>query len=88
MANGSFHVPTPTNEPVRSYTPGSPERLELVAQIEKMSRRAIEIPARIGGRRVRTGTTAKSVMPHNHNHVLATWHKCRRREVELGTRLF
>ena len=29
----------------------------------------------IGGKEVRTGATAKVVMPHRHAHTLATWHK-------------
>jgi 1-pyrroline-5-carboxylate dehydrogenase len=82
MANGSFNVPFPTNEPVLSYAPGSQERNELQACLDRMAGRTIEIPARIGGRNVRTGRTAKSVMPHDHGHVLGRWHKCGRKEVE------
>ena len=82
MSNGVFNVPVPVNEPVLSYAPGTAERAEIVEQLDKLSRRAIEIPARIGGRRVRTGKTANAVMPHNHAHVLATWHKCGKKEVE------
>ncbi len=81
MSNGAFDVPAPFNEPVLSYAPGSPEREAVKAQLEKMSQRAIEIPARIGGRKVRTGRKAKSVMPHDHAHVLAEWHKCGKAEV-------
>ncbi len=82
MANGSFNVPLPDNEPVLDYLPGSPERIELVKQLEKMSRREIDIPARIGGRKVRTGRLAAAVMPHNHGHVLGHWHKCGEQEVD------
>jgi 1-pyrroline-5-carboxylate dehydrogenase len=82
MSNGSFNVPAPYNEPVLAYFPGSPERAELVAQVEKMARREIDIPARIGGRKVRTGHLAKAVKPHDHGHVLGNWHKCQKKEVE------
>ncbi len=82
MSNGVFNVPQPRNEPVLSYAPGSPERRELRRQLERMAAREIEIPARIGGRNVRTGNLAKAVMPHDHAHVLATWHKCGKKEVE------
>jgi 1-pyrroline-5-carboxylate dehydrogenase len=82
MSNGSFNVPAPYNEPVLGYLPGSPERVELVAQLEKMARREIEIPARIGGRKVRTGHLAKAVKPHDHGHVLGRWHKCKKKEVD------
>jgi 1-pyrroline-5-carboxylate dehydrogenase len=82
MSNGNFNVPLPENEPVLNYLPGSPERLELVKQLEKMSRREIDIPARIGGKKVRTGRLAAAVMPHDHGHVLGHWHKCGKQEVD------
>jgi 1-pyrroline-5-carboxylate dehydrogenase len=82
MSNGSFGVPFPTNEPVLSYAPGSPERGDLQAMLDKMASRTIDIPARIGGRRVRTGRTTKAVMPHDHGHLLGRWHKCGRQEVK------
>ena len=82
MANGIFDVPEPYNEPILPYTPGSPERKGLEAWIKRLSGKAIEIPARIGGRKVRTGKLAKAVMPHDHGHVLAHWHKCGKKEVQ------
>ena len=54
MSNGRFSVPVPTNEPIYGYAPGSPERQELKRFAERMSRREFDIPARIGGRKVRT----------------------------------
>ena len=82
MSNGLFRVPVPINEPVLDYLPGSPERRELQKQLDRLSSREIEIPARIGGRKVRTGKLAEAVMPHDHSHVLARWHKCRKPEVQ------
>ncbi len=73
--NGTRRVPPPTNEPVKSYAPGSAERAELKARIELMKTERVDIPAVIGGKDVRTGDIAQSVMPHNHRHVLADWHK-------------
>jgi 1-pyrroline-5-carboxylate dehydrogenase len=82
MANGIFDVPEPYNEPILPYTPGSPERKGLEAWIKRLSGKTIDIPARIGGRRVRTEKLAKAVMPHDHGHVLAHWHKCGKKEVQ------
>jgi len=82
MSNGAFDVPVPSNEPVLDFAPGSPERRDIQQQMARMARRTIEIPARIGGRKVRTRKTAESVMPHDHGHVLATWHKCGKKEIE------
>ncbi len=82
MANGIFDVPEPYNEPIFSYAPGSPERNALEAWLKKLSGKVIDIPARIGGRKVRTGKPADAVMPHDHGHVLAHWHPCGKKEVQ------
>ena len=34
--------------------------------------------------RVRTGNTGKVVMPHDHQHVLATYHKAGEKEVQMA----
>jgi 1-pyrroline-5-carboxylate dehydrogenase len=72
--NAVRRVPTPINEPVKSYAPGSPERAELKARIKSMAGERIEIPLVIGGKEIRTGKTQQAVMPFNHRHVLADWH--------------
>jgi 1-pyrroline-5-carboxylate dehydrogenase len=75
---GIRRVPTPVNEPVRSYAPGSPERAELKARLDKMAGERVDIPIIIGGREVRSGRTSQAVMPHNHKHVLGDWHRASR----------
>jgi 1-pyrroline-5-carboxylate dehydrogenase len=74
-APGIFRPPKPTNEPVRDYAPGSPERAELKQRLAEMERERIEIPLVIGGRDVETGHTAEAVMPHRKSHVLADVHQ-------------
>jgi 1-pyrroline-5-carboxylate dehydrogenase len=71
---GVRRVPMPQNDPNRSYAPGTPERAELKARLKAMAAEKIEIPIIIGGREIRTGRTAKTVMPHDHQHVLAEYH--------------
>ncbi len=78
----SYRVPTPINEPIRSYAPGTSERVTLKNKLAAMSAEKIEIPLIIGGKEVRTGDTSTQVMPHRHSHVLATWHKAGAKEVE------
>jgi 1-pyrroline-5-carboxylate dehydrogenase len=68
---GSFRVPDPVNEPVRGYTPGSPERAELKAELERMAAERPQLPMVIGGERVESGRTFEAVMPHARAHVLA-----------------
>ena len=84
MSNAVVTIPTPVNEPVRAYAPGSPEKASLKARITEMLSEEIEIPLLIGGKEVRTGATAKAVCPHDHRHVLATYHKAGAKEVEMA----
>ena len=81
MLNGVVNVPPPVNEPVLSYAPGSPERASLQRRLDEMYGEKIEIPLRIGGRDVRTGHTGEAVCPHEHGHVLATFHQAGEEEV-------
>jgi len=74
MSSGIFTLPTPVNEPVRDYAPGSPERASLKRRLDELSGQRIDIPMIIGGREVRTGKTAESVTPHDRSHVLADYH--------------
>ena len=71
---GIRRVPAPVNDPNRTYAPGTPERAELKARLKQMAGEKIDIPIIIGGREIRTGRTAQSVMPHDHRHVLAEYH--------------
>ncbi len=84
MPNGIFPVPSPINEPIHSYAPGSPEKAALKATMHKMLSEQIEIPLIIGGKEVRTGRTATAVCPHDHGHVLATYHQAGPSEVEAA----
>ena len=75
MINARVAVPTPYNEPVLSYAPGSPEREALKAKLTEFAGRTLDIPLVIGGEEVRTGNLGRCILPHDHRHVLATFHK-------------
>jgi 1-pyrroline-5-carboxylate dehydrogenase len=81
MEHGIFSLPAPSNEPILDYAPGSPEKRELKAALARLASESLEIPLIIGGRRVTTGKLAESVMPHDHGHVLATYHVASKSEV-------
>jgi 1-pyrroline-5-carboxylate dehydrogenase len=81
MPNAYFAPPPPTNEPVRSYAPGSPERASLKRRLAEMREEHVTISAVIGGERVQTGRTVEVVAPHEHSRVLATAHLCGKDEV-------
>jgi 1-pyrroline-5-carboxylate dehydrogenase len=80
--SGTRVVPPPVNEPVKAYGPASPEKVELKARLKSMAAERMEIPVIIGGKEVRTGDLARAVMPHDHGHVLADWHKASPRHVQ------
>ncbi|MEG0517432.1 MAG: L-glutamate gamma-semialdehyde dehydrogenase [Bacteroidales bacterium] len=84
MNNAIFEFPLPANEPVKSYLPGSPERVALDAELARQSSTVIDIPLIIGGKEIRTGNTGNVVMPHNHKHILATYHKASEKEVQMA----
>lgn len=73
--------PLPANEPVRSYTPGSPERRSLKKRLEELKRERVEIPAFIGGEAIRTGRTETVHPPHEHGRRLGTFHRCEQDDV-------
>jgi 1-pyrroline-5-carboxylate dehydrogenase len=75
MSNAKFTVPVAVNEPIQAYTPDSPERVELNGTLARMSGEVIDIPVIIAGEEIRTGNTATAVCPHDHAHVLATYHQ-------------
>jgi 1-pyrroline-5-carboxylate dehydrogenase len=73
--NGTPRIPTPSNEPVLSYAPGSPERAALKAELKRLGGIVTEIPVIVGGNDLHTGSTVKVVSPHRHAHHLANTHQ-------------
>jgi 1-pyrroline-5-carboxylate dehydrogenase len=79
---GIFKPPPVTNEPVKDYAPGSPERKELERRLSEMQSQRLDIPCIIGGEEIRTGEIFDALEPHDKNHVLAEVHKGGAQEVE------
>ncbi|MCD8041730.1 MAG: L-glutamate gamma-semialdehyde dehydrogenase [Tannerellaceae bacterium] len=84
MNNAIFKFSKPENEPVYTYAPGSQEKKSLKKALEQTASEEWDIPLIIGGKEVRTGNTGKVVMPHDHAHVLATYHKAGEKEVQMA----
>ena len=72
---GTSNIPSPRNEPVLNYAPGSPERAALKAELKALGSSVTDIPAVINGQDVRGGKTVKVVAPHRHSQHLATTHQ-------------
>jgi 1-pyrroline-5-carboxylate dehydrogenase len=82
MPKGFFHVPKAVNEPVKSYAPNSPEKAAVLAAYQKMWNETIEVPNYIGSDEIRTGNTRNMTAPHDHQHVLGTYHLAEKKHVE------
>ena len=84
MDNSVIQFPSPANEPVKSYLAGSPERIALDKELERQWNTVVDIPIIIGGKEIRTGDVGQVVCPHDHKHVLATYHKVTEKEVQMA----
>ncbi|AWG23965.1 L-glutamate gamma-semialdehyde dehydrogenase [Flavobacterium kingsejongi] len=82
MPKGIFHVPTPINEPVKTYAPNSPERKAVQEAYKAMWNSQIEVPLYIGSEEIKTGTTKNLTSPHDHKHVVGTYHLAEKAHVE------
>lgn len=82
MGKGFFKVPIASNEPVKDYAPGSPGREEVLATYKKMYAERIEVPLYINGKDVKTGDTGIMSCPHDHQHVLGTYHKATKSNID------
>jgi 1-pyrroline-5-carboxylate dehydrogenase len=64
-------VPTPSNEPIRQYQPGSADRSALAARIKDLAGQRADLTMTVGGRQIMgSGERIPVVQPHNHQHVL------------------
>src|SRR3954466_12082240 len=76
-------VPTPVNEPVHGYAPGSPERARLEAKLKELAGHRGGLPMTIGGeKRLGGGEPFQVVQPHNHKAVLGTGHHATQQDAQ------
>ncbi|WP_435412381.1 L-glutamate gamma-semialdehyde dehydrogenase [Psychroserpens mesophilus] len=82
MGKGFFNVPVAINEPVKSYAPGSPERDAVLEAYSTMWNSHIDVPLYINGKHITTGDTKTMSAPHDHQHVVGTYHLAEKTHVE------
>jgi len=75
MSTGFYQVPTPANEPVYDYAPGTPEREALKAALKEMKAEPVEVPLYIGNDQIKTGNKKRLAPPHDHQHTLGYYHE-------------
>src|SRR3954452_21653748 len=84
MPKGIFKVPTPMNEPIKNYAPGSAERRELQAMLKELRSKELDIPMYIGGKEVKSGNKVRLAPPHDHKHTLGHFHKSDKKHITLA----
>ena len=84
MGKGFFKVPVAVNEPVLSYAPGSKERENVLKAYKSMYNSIIEVPMYIDGKNIKTGQTQTMSPPHDHKHIVGTYHTANQADVELA----
>jgi len=82
MLKGFFNVPKAVNEPVKSYAPNSPEKAAVLAAYKTMWNAKIDVPLYIGNEEIRTGNTRNMAAPHDHKHILGTYHLAEKSHIE------
>jgi 1-pyrroline-5-carboxylate dehydrogenase len=82
MSKGFYKVPKAINEPVKSYAPNSPEKTAVLAAYQKMWNETIDVPMFIGSQQIRTGNTKTMSAPHDHQHIVGTYHLAEKKHIE------
>lgn len=82
MGKGFFNVPIAINEPVKSYALGTPERDAVLKAYKEMYGSKVEVPLYINGKDIKTGHTKTMSPPHDHKHVVGTYHLADKKHVE------
>ncbi|MBP0905530.1 L-glutamate gamma-semialdehyde dehydrogenase [Mariniflexile gromovii] len=82
MGKGFFNVPIAINEPIKSYAPGTPERDAVLKAYKEMYTSKVDVPLYINGQHITTGNTRTMSPPHDHKHVVGTYHLAEKKHVE------
>jgi 1-pyrroline-5-carboxylate dehydrogenase len=84
MLKGFFNVPTPVNETILSYAPGSAERAQLKKALADARATIVDVPMFIGGKEVRTDKKVAMRPPHDHQHILGHFSQGDKSHVEAA----
>lgn len=82
MLKGFFNIPKAVNEPVKGYAPNSPEKTRVLDAYKAMWNSKIEVPLYIGSEEIFTGNTRNMTAPHDHQHIVGTYHLAEKSHVE------
>ena len=82
MLKGFFNVPTPVNETILNYAPGSKERALLKEAIAEARSKQVDIPMYINGKEVRNDKKVALRPPHDHQHILGYYNQGDKTHIE------
>jgi 1-pyrroline-5-carboxylate dehydrogenase len=74
----------PINEPIISYAPGTPEKASLKKCIQGLKSKKLEVPLIIGGQEIKSDNLSEISIPHDHQHILGSYHKAGSKEVNIA----
>ena len=84
LNNSIIRVPEPVNEPQFDYGVNSTARKALKVTLAELAAKQVEIPLIIGGKEIKTGDLGQVVMPHQHQHKLADYHRAGKKEAQMA----
>jgi 1-pyrroline-5-carboxylate dehydrogenase len=84
MSVQPFNVPKASNEPVKTYAPGTPERAEIKSEIARVYSQVEDIRMVIGGKFIRTDKVVDVFPPHNNSHLIGRYHNGGHGEVNMA----
>jgi len=82
MGKGFFKVPVALNEPVLSYAPESLERKNVLKAYKSMYNSRVDISMYINGENIKTENTKTMSPPHEHQHVIGTYHTANKPHIQ------
>lgn len=82
MQNSFPKSPKAINEPVRPYHPGSEDIIAVQQAYKALYNQNTEVPLTLNGEKIKTANTAEMRPPHDHQHLLGTYHLAGKNEVE------
>ena len=82
MQNSFPRSPKAINEPVRPYHPGSDDINAVQQAYKTLYHQNTEVPLTLNGEKIKTANTAEMRPPHDHQHLLGTYHLAGKKEVE------
>lgn len=81
MQNSFPRSPKAINEPVHPYRPGSAEVNAVQEAYKALYNQNTEVSLTINGKKIQTGNTADMRPPHDHQHLLGSYHIAGKKEV-------